>query len=325
MKNHVIITAILLLSCFPVFPEQGRDTFMSSVLATVNGTPITIYDVRMETGNEEQKLAMVYAGADLVREIEKLRGKKAMEIVARKLFYKEFKDKEYKIPDQYIEDMLDGLAENIAGGDRRKLEKKALEEGLSITDLRTRAYEKLAVDLLVNEFCYKTVFITPKELDDYYKSHTDEFSKAPQMELHVLLLKKDGRYAGNYDETLTKIKEDLSKADKSIFTTLVKLYSEGPDVSKGGNIGWIEETKLRKEFIDALKGAEKGKVVGPIQTPEGIYFIFVADKMASKSLPYEAVEEQLREKLSSQEKEARYNEYLDRLKKDAIIRNFFKE
>ena len=306
--------------------EKGRTpVFLSSVLATVNGIPITLYDVVLESANEEQKLAIVYKGKDLTREMEKLRSKKAKELVERKLFFQEFREKEYKIPDQFVEDMLDGLAANMAGGDRKKLEKKALAEGITVKDLRAKAYEKIAVDILIQEFCYRTVNVTPKEVNDYYQNNIAEFSKPPQIELQVLLLKKDGRFKDEFDETLVKIKNDVEKADKTIFTTLVKLYSEGPDVVKGGNIGWLEESKLRPEFAEALKNLETGSIASSVQTAEGVYFIRISDRMPAKALQFEAVKDEINDNLTKQRREENYAEYSGKLKDKAVIRYFFEE
>ncbi|MFA6294753.1 MAG: hypothetical protein WC637_23370, partial [Victivallales bacterium] len=197
-NKYFFFLAMLLMAissiAYSADDKNKTPVFLSSVLATVNGIPITLYEVVLESSNEEQKLSMVFKGNELTREVEKLRMKKTKELVERKLFFQEFRDKEYKIPDQYIEDMLDGLAANMAGGDRKKLEKKALAEGITVKDLKTKAYERIAVDILIQEFCYRIVNVTPKEVNDYYLSHISEFSKPPQIELQVLLLKKDGRF-----------------------------------------------------------------------------------------------------------------------------------
>lgn len=321
----IIVLAGFATIAFSADEKNRSPVFLSSVLATVNGIPITLYDVVLESSNDEQKLAIVYKGKDLTREVEKLRRKKAKDLVERKLFYQEFKDKEYKIPEQYIEDMLDGLAANMAGGDRKKLEKRALAEGITVKDLRAKAHEKIAVDILVQEFCYRTVNVTPKEVNDYYQGHIAEFSKAPQIELQVLLLKKDGRFKDEFDETLAKIKNDVEKADKTIFTTLVKLYSEGPDVAKGGNIGWLEESKLRPEFAEALKNLENGGIASSVQTQEGVYFIRISDRMPAKALQFEAVKDEINDRLTKQRREENYTEYCNKLKDKAVIRYFFEE
>jgi parvulin-like peptidyl-prolyl isomerase len=306
--------------------EKGKSpVFLSSVLATVNGIPITLYDVVLESSNEEQKLAIVYKGKDLAREMEKLRRKKTKALLERKLFFLEFKEKEYKIPEQYIEDMLDGLAANMAGGDRKKLEKKALAEGITVKDLKAKAYEKIAVDILVQEFCFRIVNVTPKEVNDYYRNNIAEFTKTPQIELQVLLLKKDGRFKEAFDYTSAKIENDVEKADKTIFTTLVKLYSEGPDVAKGGNIGWLEESKLRPEFIGAVKNLETGGIASSVQTEEGVYFLRISDRMPAKALQFEAVKDEINDKLIKQRREENYAEYIGKLKDKAIIRYFIED
>lgn len=305
--------------------KTKNPVFLSSVLATVNGIPITLYDVVLESSNEEQKLAIIYKGKELAREVEKLRRKKAKELVERKLFFQEFKEKEYKIPVQFVEDMLDGLAANMAGGDRKKLEKKALAEGITVKDLKAKAHEKIAVDILVQEFCYRTVNVTPKEVNDYYRNNIAEFSKTPQIELQVLLLKRDGRFKDEYEETLAKIRNDVEKADKTIFTTLVKLYSEGPDVAKGGNIGWLEESKLRPEFAVVLKTLETGGIASSVQAAEGVYFLRISDRMPAKALQFDAVKDEINDKLTKQRREENYTEYSNKLKDKAIIRYFFED
>jgi peptidyl-prolyl cis-trans isomerase SurA len=322
-----LIIVFMGISCF-VFSadEKTKSTvFLSSVLATANGIPITLYDVILESANDEQKLAIAYKGNDLASEVEKLRKKKTKELLERKLFFQEFKEKEYKIPDQYVEDMLDGLAANMAGGDRKKLEKKALAEGITVKDLKAKAYEKIAVDILVQEFCYRNVNVTPKEVNDYYLKNLAGFSRPPQIELQVLLLKKDGRFSEEFDETLAKMKIDIEKADKAIFTTLVKLYSEGPDVSKGGNIGWLEESKLRPEFAEALKNLEIGGIASSVQTPEGVYFIRISDRTPARALQFESVKDEINDKLVKQRREENYVEYTNKIKDKAVIRYFIEQ
>ena len=320
-----VVLMVISIVLFSADEKSKTPVFLSSVLATVNGIPITLYEVVLESANEEQRLAMVFKGNELTREVEKLRMKKTKELVERKLFFQEFKDKEYKIPDQYIEDMLDGLAANMAGGDRKRLEKKALVEGITVKDLKTKAYERIAVDILIQEFCYRIVNVTPKEVNDYYLSHIAEFSKPPQIELQVLLLKKDGRFKDEFEETLAKIKTDVAKADKAIFSTLVKLYSEGPDVSKGGNIGWIEESKLRPEFAEALKNLETGSIASSVKTSEGVYFLRISDTMPSRVLQFESVKDEINDRLTKQRREENYTEYCIKLKDKAVIRYFVEE
>ncbi|MFZ2654991.1 MAG: hypothetical protein WAX69_08730, partial [Victivallales bacterium] len=87
MGKVIIVYALCLLPLFhavlaaaEVKDRPKLELFYSSVLATVNGIPVTLYDVLLESSNEEQKLAMIYNGASLVKETQKLRAKKVREL-----------------------------------------------------------------------------------------------------------------------------------------------------------------------------------------------------------------------------------------------------
>ena len=85
-------------------------------------------------------------------------------------------------------------------------------------------------------------------------------------------------------------------------------------------MGWIDRDKLRPEFAEPLKNAKKGDIVGPIETPEGYYFIRICNISGEESIPFEkasqAIEKELREKAIRNKK----NFYIRELKEGAVIR-----
>lgn len=295
----------------------------NAILATVNGEPVTLFDTVLECAREEARLPMVYSGKDLQVEIEKLRKKTIIDIIGRKLLYEEFKEKGYTLPKQCVEEMLDNLAADIGGGSREVLEKKALASGMTMDNLREMALEKIAVKALVDELCYKKAYITPKEINDYYRDNIKEFSRPPRVELQILLLKKDGLYEENLADFVKKLEEEIKVADEGVFSKLVKLYSEGPNISEGGNVGWIEEDKLRPDFAQALKGLKAGDIAGPVKAEEGLYFFRLAGRIQERTEPLAAVKDKIQDSLLQKEKEKYYSEYIQRLKDKAVIRYFF--
>ena len=147
--------------------DIGRETRVDSVLASVNGEPITLLDVLIESGREEMRLASMFSGARLYSEIAKLRKQVIDEIIVRKLVYDSYKEKPFPIEEQYIENLMDSLAVSMGGGSRGGLIKKAKELGTTIPELREKVKEKLAVDILLSEYCDRPIYITPKEVYDY--------------------------------------------------------------------------------------------------------------------------------------------------------------
>ena len=284
-------------------PAQER---IDSILASVNGEPISLLDVVLESGRDENKLAALFRGKDLQDEVKATRRKILDEIINRKLVYEDYNKEPFDVPVQYTEDMLDNLANELGDGTRTGLENKAKQYGTTMAELRDKARQRVIVDIMVSENCVRPSYITPKEVYDYYNSHISEFTQPAAVEMQLLLLKKDGRNKDRLDSLQDEIKRDTQSGNGKIFSSLVMLHSEGPNAEKGGGVGWIEESKLRPEFAAALKGFAPGAVAGPVSTPEGQYFIRLSAYRAAETKPYRELENELRKKLEFAARDKQY-------------------
>ena len=82
-------------------------TRIDSVVVSVNGEPITLLDVILETGSRERELAGIFSGQRLSNETLELRMETIDQIVFRKLVYEKYKANPFDIPRQEIENLLD--------------------------------------------------------------------------------------------------------------------------------------------------------------------------------------------------------------------------
>ena len=314
----LIFLSILFAISLPSF-SQDEVLAKDVLLATVNGEPVTLLDVLAQTLKEEKQLALIFSGKNLEEKRKKMRDSALELIVERKLVYEKFKKMGYKLPKQIIETMLDQLASDLAGGNRQLLESKARKAGLSMDELREQAIERAATGILINERCFKNVYITPKQVHDYYQENKAKFNKKPRLKLQLLYLKCNpgNQTMANFAEKLNKL---LKNADNKTFGGYVRLHSQGPNKESGGDVGWIGEDKLRKEFSSLLIGKRAGTIAGPIMTVEGYYFIRISDREEAQTPAISELKEEIRKKLSEKEEEKCYNAYIERLKKGALIR-----
>jgi len=301
-------------------PNLKPDEKVDSILASVNGIPVSLMDVIYDSRREESKLCLVYNGSDLYQEVHKMRKKILSEIINRYLILADYDKKKFEIPDQYIESLIDELAISYGCATRHELEAKAKKVGSSLEELRKKAKEKIAVQVMINNYYYASVNLTPKELFEYYEQHKSEFSTPARLKIELLMLKKDHE---KYDQALQQINDELKSYSKKTFTALVKLYSDGPNAAAGGDLGWIDEPRLRPEFAQALKGLKAGDVTGAINTDEGTYFLRLEQYEPGVTATYQKLNAELRDKVESKLKETAYAEYIEKLKKDAIIRYYY--
>lgn len=321
----LLIFAFLICGTISLSAQDiGRETRVDSVLASVNGEPITLLDVLIESGREEMRLASMFSGARLYSEIAKLRKQVIDEIIVRKLVYDSYKEKPFPIEEQYIENLMDSLAVSMGGGSRGGLIKKAKELGTTIPELREKVKEKLSVDILLSEYCDRPIYITPKEVYDYYTAHQKEWTKPAKYELQLLHIANDGGRSGTDPETTCKkLAEQLAKADETLFTQLVRDNSDAANSESGGSVGFVDQDKLRPEFAAAMRNVKPGRIVGPVRTPEGYYFIRIASIVPEERIPFEKASEEIRRKLDMKAKNEMRAKYADNLKSKALIRYYF--
>ena len=306
----------------PKTDEVEIETEKIGVVATVNGDSITVLDILEICGWQESKLPYLYQGNRLKEEVEKLRLLTLDKVIDRKLVYQEFKEKGYKLPKKFVEENLDRLMVSFNVNNRRELEKQLKANGLTMEEFRERAYENVAVDLLINDRCYIDVYITPRDVYDYYLKNKSAFASPEQVHLQVLKLKADGVHKDELNTLSKHLKKILKNKSKKEFTDAVLLYSEGPNIEHGGDIGWIDRSKLRKDFLELVKDADSGDVVGPIKSKDGYYFLYVADIRRKKTESFKQTKKSIKEKLTKERKEKDYKTYIDSLYAKAYIKKY---
>lgn len=317
MKPTILTVALALSTITAVAADSGEvNRRYDSIVASVNGTPISLLDVILETGFEEKQLAAAHSGQELADHVLRTRMLALRGIIDRKLIYADYEKRRLSVPRQYIEDMLSSLARNLGDGSIAGLRAAADRSGTSMEELRAKAEEKAAVDMMIQGYCLRGIDVTPAEVyARYEKEFKADFATA-RVELQVMLLN------GENKAMTADIKKDLAGQNESIFRSLVALYSSGPNKDDGGGLGWIDEDKLRPDFAQALEPIQPGDIVGPIETADGDYFIRLVDRVTPDATPFDKVSEKIKKSIEAERHQEAVKEYLEELRRDAVIRVF---
>ena len=301
--------------------QKPKGPQVDSILASVNGEPISLLDVIYESSYSEARLYAIYSSKEIFHQIQKLRKQILDKIIDRKLILLEYKAKKpFNVPRQYVENLIDELAMNFGCSDRSELREKAQEAGTSIEELREKARINVITQIMISNYIYTVVNLTPREVHDYYQKHIKKFSTAPQVRLQLLLI---GQKHKDYKRIKEELQEAFKKADKKIFTGMVRLYSSGPGALRGGDLGWIESSELRPEFAKETKGKKIATIIGPIETDEGTYFIRINDRKKATKAEFIKMLPQIKEKIEGERRKKAYDAYIAILRKKSIIRYFF--
>ena len=306
-------------------PVPMAETRVDSVLVSVNGEPITLLDVILETGSRERELAGIFSGERLTSETRELRRETVDQIVFRKLVYEKYKANPFDIPRQEIENLLDEFVRTTGAESRASLEKSLQPFGITPERLREQALERIAVEIMLMRDCDHQVYITPKEVYEDYKAHPEKWTIPEKITLQLLQINVTAGSAGGDPQAAVKaIRKELDEdSSQKNFTRLVLERSDGVTASTGGVNEGVELNKLRPEFIEALKDKKSGDVVGPVEAPEAYFFIRVIGTEPARLVPFSQANREVRDALYQERVAEKRKEYFEQIRKNAVIRYFF--
>ena len=125
-------------------------------------------------------------------------------------------------------------------------------------------------------------------------------------------------------EDKAKAKSEASALAKQVksgdFAALVKANSDEPvSAAKGGEVGWLAEDSIQPAIRQALSGAGKEAISGPIELGDGFYFVKILDLREPRTATLDEVRPQLIAALRQERAALNRQAYLERLQTKAPV------
>ncbi len=203
---------------------------------------------------------------------------------------------------------------------RNGLTDQTLREALRRSGLTYRQYrDKLREDIRKAKFVdaqfRSRIKIKDEDVEEYYKSHMDEFLLPASYRLRIILLEKgDEEILGR---RVKVVLEGLKEGRP--FDELAREFSDAPSSEAGGDIGYMKLEELSPLIRGVVERLEPGSASPPLRTPEGIYIVQLVDMREGSPRPLEEVRPIIRERLFQRAFDERYSAWLDYMKKVAHI------
>lgn len=162
--------------------------------------------------------------------------------------------------------------------------------GLSQADL----YKDAEYKLLLDKIATRNITITDRQVDDYIKTHKDEFKVRKEFHIQQMILASQ--------EHADKALKELNKGET--FAILVRDRSiDDTTASNGGDLGWVmdDDPFIHPEVLEAASKLRSGKLSGIIELNNGNYAIIKLLDQRTVAQEDEAVtKEKVRKQLALQ-------------------------
>jgi parvulin-like peptidyl-prolyl isomerase len=313
---------ILILAVAAGFGLPARAELIDAIKAVVNSEVVTFSEVEEFIVPADQSLRQQYAGQPEVYQQKYAAASNdgLEQLIERQLILRSFDTEGYKLPDSAVDEMVQDRIHDLYS-DRMTMMKTLQAQGRTYEKFRQQIRDQYIVSALRQKNTSPEKYIvSPYKVETYYLAHQDDYKVEDEIKLRMIVLNKASEDDTN---TLALAGEILAKIkDGATFQEMAAIYSQGSQRSQGGDWGWIERSKLRKELADAALPLKPGQISGVIETPGACYIMLVEDKHPAHVKPLNEVRNEIEVVIRTQAQKQLEQQWIAQLKKKTFIRLF---
>ncbi|MDD5424387.1 MAG: peptidylprolyl isomerase [Candidatus Omnitrophica bacterium] len=288
----------------------------NKILAVVNDEVLTQADLDIALGQIKADLENEYSGAELAAKVEAARKDYLSQMIEDKLILQEAKKMGVLVDDAEVEEQFKQIKSKFPSDD--VFYSEVQKAGISTEVLKKRYRENIMMGKLVSHEVREKVVVTPSEIDDYFKKHSEEFKAPEAVHVRVIMLRFDDKSGPpevkqKADDIMKLIKEGRD------FGELATLYSQGLKSEEGGDFGFVEKGQMREDFDKVIFAMKAGEVSDPVKADTG-YFIFkVEEKRDARTRTLSEARDDIENIIYREKAQQRYLDWMAKLKRDAFI------
>lgn len=307
-SRHPFLTALLAGLGLALAAGNADAATVNKVLATVDGDPITLYEVK-------QFAARNIRGKQLSGELDASQILEAL--ITEKLVQREASAKGIVVRDEDVDRYIDTIKERNKI-DNDQLTAALANQGLSMEAYRAQIREDIQRQQLITREIRGKVSITPEEVQRYYETHRAEYSTPERLQVAHIFFRVDPNASpdevANATAKANAVYEQLDKGGD--FAALAREHSEDATAKDGGSLGWFKQGELLEDLEKPARGLDVGQHSKPIRSRAGVHIIKVEAREGESSKALDELADQIKDDLYQQALEERFQKYLtDELRK----------
>lgn len=298
-----ILTIISSLA-IPVAYAEGTRLFIDTIIASVDGKPITLSDLSKKVG---RKLTIQDAQNDTVARTS------LDELIHERLIKLEAESKNMAVAAEDIDSYIDEVAKRNAM-DRGQFETALKESGKTLAEYKEQIQLEILRSRLTAAYIRSAGAVTDNDIKEYAKS--SGILKKPtgtKIKLRQIFISAELHPGDNADSrlalTLTKLDDDEA------FEDVAKELSDSLDAKDGGLIGEVAFEDLDRQIFEAVSALESGETSKPVKSPDGVRLFHVEERIEQKQEEVQELDaeakEQIRKTLEQEKLQSKIAAYIN--------------
>lgn len=278
-----------------------RAEIVNKVLATVDGDPITLYELKKFIRREARGRQLLAGHRDALLEA----------VIMERIIDKEVSALGLVVRDADVERYIDGIKQRNNLSDEQ-LRHALAQQGLSWEEYLAQVRRELQKAQLINHEIRGKVSVTPEEVERYYQANLHQYSTAEEVEVsHIVLLLPSGADAEQVDQAMARAADIHRQLEAGAsFEELARQYSEDASAASGGSLGSFKKGEMLEELEEEVAKLKPGQYSQPFRTRVGVHIVRLDRAVGATQQSLEDLAADIRERLYNEALEERYNRWL---------------
>lgn len=310
--------AVCILSA--AFPVSAGAEVIDRVIAVVNGKVITLSEVAEREAPLLKQAAEIFSGPEREKRIADIRKMVSDSLIEELLLEQEVERQGLKVSEKDIDGAIDDVKKQNSL-DEEGLKAALKKEGLTYEGYRAQIKTQMEKSRVINQQVRSRVNVTEKEISDYYERNQRMFLSDEEVKIsHILFQVPEN----STDADIERIKKEsggvleMARSGND-FAELAKKYSNDSSAREGGSLGFFKRGQIMPALEREAFSLKKGEISDLVRTSYGFHIIRVDDVREALPEPFESVKEKIRSAVTTEMMEQRYKEWVEELKKTAVI------
>jgi peptidyl-prolyl cis-trans isomerase SurA len=266
-------------------------------------------------------MALGYSLDEERRTLFNIREEILNQLIDQKLTDQEIKRSKITVSDNEIDKAIERLKEANLFTDE-ELREMLKAEGLTMEEYRKRIKDQILRAKLVNFEIKSKIVITKEDIESYYKSHSDKYSKIKEYRLSNIIMKVPS-FASEEEKlgVLEKMEMALTelKAGKP-FDITAGAYSESSYVSDDGGLGLFKLKELSPRIQKAIKDMKAGEFTPVLDTDQGYQIFYIQEIVNAQGKSLEEASPEIEDILYKEIVDKKFSSWIDELRKRSHIK-----
>lgn len=305
----------VLIGLVVAFSSPASGEVVDRIIANVNGEIILLSELQEEVA-QAQGLRQNPEEASAA-----LEGKEILNnMIDGKLQVHYAKKLRFKVTEDDVLGMIEGIKKGNGLTDEQ-LGMALKQRGISMEDFKSNLRNRILMNRVVRSEVDSKIRIYDREIINYYQTHSQNYLSDESVHAgHIIVICSIDADPETEKRARTKIERAMEeiKGGKP-FAPVAKEYSDGPNASKGGDLGTFKRGHLVASFEDKVFALKSGEVSDVFRLETGFHIVKVYEKQTAGVRPLADVRSEVEDELYKEKRKKRYKEWMKSLKKGSYI------